>query len=202
MIDGRHLLHPPQRPTGVSRIAARHCRIHPQHRPKHDPHWRHCSRHIREGQRGIALLEWLWAISIALTLMVATIPLAQGAWQSIQSATVAQSLVRTLRLAQQEAQSRSARVTLAPSDCELASNGPWSCPWIIFIDRSGDRAFDADTEPWIRTVAPPFSLPIVGTGEAVVFGPLGTTSMVQSFVINQRHRVSLSWARISMRVAP
>ena len=161
----------------------------------------HCQRkasQAQECQRGVALLEWLWAMSIALILMVAGIPMAQGAWQSMQSASVSESLVRALRLTQQEALSRSARVTLAPSPCDVSSTTHWACPWVIFIDVGGDRGYDAGSDALIKTLTPPFNSRIAGTKPYVTFGPLGTTPQVQSFLINDHRRVTLSWARISV----
>ena len=153
---------------------------------------------------GLVLVEWLLAISMSLVLQAAGYPWMQAAWQSIQTHSVSQSLVRALRAAQQEAISRSTRVTVQPLACdnEPTTAADWSCPWRLYIDRDGDQWFDVDADQQLRTLSAPFPASITSTRDRVTFSPQGTTTQVQAFLINHTRTVSVSWARISASATP
>ena len=154
--------------------------------------------------RGAALLEWLLALALMATLAALAGSHLQAMAHAMQTTSVSQTLVRSLRMAQHEALRRSADVEVQPLVCArlLDIDHDWSCGWQIFIDRNGNRAFDADTDTAVGLITPPYASDISSTRAALRFGSKGTTSYVQTFQINQRQAVKVAWARIQVERTP
>lgn len=97
--------------------------------------------------RGITLLESLIALLIVAVLFVVAAPVVAGVIEKTRMAAVRVSLTESVLLAHRSAIASGARSVLCPTNRDATNcveGSDWTGGWLAFIDRDGDRAFDAD----------------------------------------------------------
>lgn len=108
-----------------------------------------CRQLPRRHGAGFSLVELLLVITLALVLLSVGVP-SLRAWtlkRALQQ--TAEALVADLRLARSEAVKRGALVAVCASvngQACSASQGTWADGWLVFVDRNGNRAVDADED--------------------------------------------------------
>lgn len=106
--------------------------------------------HLPRRERAFSLYDVLVTLTVVSTLTTVAVPSFQQLTTGQRMAGAVNSLVTALHLARSEAIKRGERATLCPSatgrECHNGgANGTvWEKGYLLYIDRNGNREFDAD----------------------------------------------------------
>lgn len=162
---------------------------------------------MRNGVRGVSMIEILIGLFIAAVLLANAVPGFQGALERLRLTTTTNDLVLAVLLARTEATSRRARVAIAP---QVAND--WPSGWHVFVDANDNGRLDSG-ETILRTFDPvPARMTVTATfgsydGHVLSFdytGLLrrpGSSGMVlgRMTLISSGHARTLCFSAASMR---
>lgn len=159
------------------------------------------SRGVRHRRtQGFQLIELLVALCVFTLLGAAMLPAWSAAQRHIHHAQLRHSLISDLRRAQQEALRRGVAINLSPLPCAPSDAArdakDWRCGWSLYIDHN-DNAVEDSGDTRLRRTTLDGRTPIVSTRDALRYVPVGRTSNVQTFRIDDDGpSVTVSWVRI------
>lgn len=105
---------------------------------------------MRRNQSGFTMIEMMTVIAILAVLVSIAVPSMRGFIQRSNAATSANTLLTSLALARSEAVRRVGRVSVCPSSTGTSCSGSWKDGWIVYLDDSNPRQFDAGVDQIVQ----------------------------------------------------